>query len=192
MNHRWLRALLLGVGLAVGFPASTAVACSPPFNPNIRELGPAQIVVVGTVGERVPGGRLFHVERWFNGGEPGTPIVISFKEGEPVGDCSYPVATGERKIIAPWREPDGRLSADLGTLQADPNTDGGRRYLNEAIALFGPGVVPEPVGGAVDPVPASERLPAELVIAAVVLALAVVLVGLGALWRRTGGSNRTS
>lgn len=190
MNHRWLRALLLGACLAVGFPVSTAVACSPPFNPTIRELGPAQIVVVGTVGERVPGGRLFHVERWFNGGAPGTPIVIAFKEGEPIGDCSYPVATGERKIIAPWREPDGRLSADLGTLQADPNTDDGRRYLNEAVALFGPGVVPEPVGGAVGPVPTSDRLPAEFVIAAVVLSLAFVVVGLGARWR--GGAIRSS
>ena len=110
MNHRWLRALLLGACLAFALPASTALACSPSFNPNIRELGPAQLVVVGTVGERVPGGRLFHVERWFNGGEPGTPIVIAFKEGEPIGDCSYPVATGERKIIAPWREQDGRLT----------------------------------------------------------------------------------
>lgn len=190
MNHRWLRALLLGACLAFALPTSTALACSPPFNPNIRELGPAQLVVVGTVGERVRGGRLFHVERWFNGGEPGTPIVIAFKEGEPIGDCSYPVATGERKIIAPWREQDGRLSADLGTLQADPNTEDGRRYLNEAVALFGPGVVPEPVAGAVDLVPTSDGLPAELIIGAVVLAFAGVLVGLVARWRPTGGSSR--
>jgi hypothetical protein len=79
-----------------------AAACSPPMErPTIRALGPGQIVVLGTVGERVAGGRLFHVERWFNRGPSGTPIVIAFKEGEPVGDCSYPVRTGERKIIAP-------------------------------------------------------------------------------------------
>ena len=104
---------------------SSAAACSPPFErPTIRALGPAQLVVVGTVGERVPGGRLFHVERWFNGGEPETPIVIGFKEGEPVGDCSYPVSTDERKIIAPSREPDGSLYADLATLQR-PGVRGG-------------------------------------------------------------------
>jgi hypothetical protein len=178
MNHRWLRALLLGVGLAVGFPASTAIACSPAFNPNIRELGPAQVVVLGTVGERVPGGRLFHVERWFNGGEPGTPIVIAFKEGEPIGDCSYPVATGERKIIAPWREPDGRLSADLGTLQADPDSADGRRYLEEAVALFGPGVVLEPA--VFDTAPPTEHEPVTGAESATdgVSGLAVVAVGL--------------
>ncbi len=196
MNHRWLRALLLGVALAVGFPASTAVACSPPFDPNIRELGPAQIVVVGSR-ERVPSGRLFHVERWFNGGEPGTPIVIAFKEGEPIGDCSYPVATGERKIIAPWREPDGRLSADLGTLQADPNSEDGRRYLNEAVALFGPGVVPglvvfetahpagEPVTGSES---ATDRVPPLAMVAvglAVIGLIAALVVRRQALRRRS-------
>ena len=188
-----LRRVLAILGLAAVAVLSTpgtVVACSPPFNPTIRELGPAQVVVVGTVGERVPGGRLFHVERWFNGGAPATPILIAFKEGEPVGDCSYPVATGERKIIAPWREPDGRLSADLGTLQADPATDDGRRYVAEAEALFGPGVVPEPVEGVVDPAPASDELPGEVVIAMVVLAIAALLVGLGARWRRTDGCDR--
>jgi len=122
---------------------SGAAACSPPFNPTIAALGPDQVVVVGTIGERVDGGRLFHVERAFNGPTT-TPIVIAFKEGEPVGDCSYPVAAGERLIIAPFREPDGRLSADLGTLQADPENDMGSGYLAEAIALFGPGYVPAP------------------------------------------------
>ena len=52
---------------------------------------------------RVANGRLFHVERWFNGGPPTTPIVIGFKEGEPIGDCSYPVAAGMHLIIAPAR-----------------------------------------------------------------------------------------
>jgi hypothetical protein len=120
---------------------ATAAACSPPFNPTIAELGPAQVVVVGTIGELVAGGRLFHVERAFNGPST-TPIVIAFKEGEPVGDCSYPVHAGERLIIAPFMEENGRLSADLGTLQAGPETPDGLRYLNEAEALFGPGIVP--------------------------------------------------
>ena len=154
----------------LSFPG-TAAACSPPFNPTIRELGPEQLVVVGTVGERVPGGRLFHVDRWFNGGEPGTPIVIAFKEGEPIGDCSYPVATGERKIIAPVREPDGRLSADLGTLQADPASADGRRYLGEAIDLFGEGVIMEVVTRP------GARVAAWAMVAAVVLVVATVLIG---------------
>ena len=125
---------------ALAMPA-TAAACSPPFNSTIEELGPAQVVVVGTIGEPVAGGRLFHVERAFNGPST-TPIVIAFKEGEPVGDCSYPVHAGERLIIAPFMEESGRLSADLGTLQAGPDTPDGLRYLNEAEALFGPGIVP--------------------------------------------------
>ena len=120
-------------------------ACSPPFEePTIRALGPAQVVVLGVTGELVGGGRLFHVQRWFNGGVPATPIVIAFKEGEPIGDCSYPMFPDRRLIIAPDMAPDGTLSASLVTLQADPGTDVGRRYLAEAIELFGPGVAPVP------------------------------------------------
>lgn len=126
--------------LAVAGPAS---ACSPPFEtPTIRALGPAQVVLVGTTGERVPGGRLFNVERVYNGPVATTPIIIAFKEGEPVGDCSYPVTTGARLIIAPFGQPGGPLSADLGTLQDDPASADGQRYVAEAIELFGPGVVP--------------------------------------------------
>jgi hypothetical protein len=73
---------------------------------------------------------------------PTSPIVIAFKEGEPVGDCSYPVASGTRLVIAPWRQPDGMLSADLGTLQADPLSADGQRYLAETARLFGAGTVP--------------------------------------------------
>jgi hypothetical protein len=133
--------LLIGALLVMLATASPAMACSPPFNPTVEALGPSQVVVVGTIGERVNGGRLFHVERAFNGPST-TPIVIAFKEGEPVGDCSYPVHAGERLIIAPFMEDGGRLSADLGTLQARPDSPDGLRYLNEAEALFGPGIVP--------------------------------------------------
>lgn len=162
--------------VAVSFPAAAA-ACSPPFEePTIRALGPDQLVVIGTTGERVPGGRLFHVERWFNWPDPGTPIVIAFKEGEPMGDCSYPVAIGTHLIIAPLRQPDGRLSADLGTLQADPTTDAGRRYVAEAIALFGPGVAPPPATVPAVAVPSGIE-PWWFVLAAVVAVLGVVLLG---------------
>lgn len=191
MTRRVLQSIgllgLIALGVA-SFPAA-AVACSPPFDePTIRALGPGQLVVIGTTGERVSGGRLFHVERWFNRPEPGTPIVIAFKEGEPVGDCSYPMAAGTHLIIAPIREPDGRLSADLGTLQADPSTDIGRRYVAEAIALFGPGVEPPPTAAPVGPAEPSGPSGPEpwwFVAAGVVL----VFVGLLLLGRR-GANDR--
>lgn len=151
-------------------PARPVLACSPPFKPTIEELGPAQVVVVGTIGERVVGGRLFHVERWFNGDAAVTPIVIAFKEGPAVGDCSYPVETGQHLIIAPMME-GGRLSADLGTLQADPDTAQGQRYVEEATRLFGPGVVP---------VPTDEVVPERLVEIGMPL-LTVPFAGLGVL-----------
>jgi hypothetical protein len=129
----------LVLGLAT--PPS-ATACSPPFvEPTIAALGPEQVVLVGTTGERVDGGRLFHLERVFNA-TLATPVVIAFKEGEPIGDCSYPVDAGRHLIIAPFREPDGRLGADLGTLQADPESDAGIGYLAEAVELFGQGYAP--------------------------------------------------
>lgn len=133
-RFRWCRAFSLYLG---SFPRRHS--CSPAFEPTIRALGPEQVVLLGTIGERVRGGREFHVRRWFNGDPPAATVVIAFKEGAPVGDCSYWVTPGADLVIAPYREADGRLSADLGTLQADPSTEAGRAYLAEATALFGPG-----------------------------------------------------
>jgi len=44
--------------------------------------------------------------------------------------------------VGPTCRPDGRLSANLGTLQADPESEVGVDYLTEAVALFGQGSVP--------------------------------------------------
>lgn len=158
---------ILGRMIAAGALAATlataispvAFGCSPPFEkPSIRGLGPAPVILLGTTGERVSGGRLFHVERAWNIVAT-TPIVIAFMEGEPSGDCSYLVTEGEHLIMAPDRI-DGVLAANLVTLQADPASDVGRRYLADAGALYGPGIVPEtavqssvpgPVGGSALP-----------------------------------------
>lgn len=167
-----MKRLLAAIGAAVVFLAAPpgAAACSPPFNPTIGALGPDQIVLVGTTGERVDGGRLFHVERVFNGSVT-TPLVIAFKEGEPVGDCSHPVSAGEHKIIAPYREDDGRLSADLGTLQADPESEAGIAYLAEAVELFGNGAVPAESDTTA---PGSNPVPTLLIGATVILGLVLV------------------
>jgi len=149
MHGRRVLSLFAGAFVLAWLHPAAAYACSAPFEePTIRALGPAQVVVVGTIGERVAGGRAFHVERWFNGGVPSTPIIIAFKEGEPIGDCSYLVRSGQSLIIAPNREANGALSADLVTLQADPSSDLGRKYVAEATQMFGPGVVPQPAPGA--------------------------------------------
>ena len=155
-----------------------ALACSPPFNPTIAALGPQQVVLLGVTGEAAPGGRLFHVERAWNAEVPTSPIVIAFKEGEPVGDCSYPVVAGTRLVIAPWREADGTLSADLGTLQADPLSEDGQRYLAEAAQLFGEGLAPVDT----TPVEASSGWPALVVVTA--FGAAAVAAGLVLWWRR--------
>ena len=153
-GRRLLLASLLTAASALWILPAAASACSPIFEPTIAKLGPDQVVVVGTTGERVPGGRIFNVTRWFNGGKPVTPILIEFKEGEPMGDCSYPVSAGTNLIIAPYFAEDGRLHADLATLQADPSSEQGQEYIAEAISLFGPGVVPPP---APDVAPTADR-----------------------------------
>jgi hypothetical protein len=165
--------------VAVLVPGTPAFACSPPLEPpTIEDLGPAQVVVIGTIGEPVAGGRLFHVERWFNGDAAVNPIVIAFKEGPAVGDCSYTVETGQHLIIAPVMD-GGRLSADLGTLQADLDTAQGRRYLEEATRLFGPGVVPAPTAEIVPPTLVEIEMPLSTVPLAGlgVLAVAALVVG---------------
>ena len=166
---RMLLASVLTAASTVLGAASRRVGVQPEFEPTIAKLGPDQVVVVGTTGERVPGGRIFNVSRWFNGGKPVTPILIEFKEGEATGDCSYPVSAGTDLIIAPYVEEDGRLHADLATLQADPSSEQGQKYIAEAISLFGPGVVPPP---APDVAPAPDRGSA-FEIGYVVLAFAV-------------------
>ena len=175
---------LLVALISIVTPAS-ALACSPPFDPSIEALGPGQIVVVGTTGEPVARGRLFHVERWYNGGPPVTPIIIAFKEGEPTGDCSYPVTAGTHLLIAPVRLDDGSLYADLATLQADPASETGRAYVAEAERLFGPGVVPvadATTDASVDDAASTDPLP-PLVLGAVVGALVGVVAAIVA-WRR--------
>lgn len=181
MTIRVLRAL---AGVVVVFAASLGAArpvaaCSPPFEPTIAKLGPNQMVLLGVTGDRVPSGRVFHVERQWNVDSNTSPIVIAFKEGDPVGDCSYPVAAGQRLIIAPDVEPDGRLSANLATLQADPNSEDGRRYIAEAHALFGEGTVP-----------VETRSPDDVGRAIGLVALAVfgtlAIAAIVVIWRRVG------
>jgi hypothetical protein len=174
---------VFSAGLLLCLLPAAALACSPAFEPTIAALGPDQVVVVGTTGERVPGGRIFNVSRWFNGAKPVTPILIEFKEGEPIGDCSYPVSAGTTLIIAPYLEDDGRLHANLATLQADPASEQGKLYVAEANALFGPGIVPPPVPG-ISPAPG---IGSSLEIGYVALALAVgatLVVGIMALVER--------
>ena len=181
VRRRFVAFALLAVVMGMLGSARPVAACGPPFEPpTIAALGPGQIVVVGTTGAPVVGGRLFHVERWFNGHAAVTPIVIAFKEGEPVGDCSYPVSAGTRLIIAPYME-EGRLSADLGTLQADPDSEAGRRYVEEAIRLFGPGVVPAPNPGAPAPIAPAPDVTGSVVDAAMGAPLILLAVGVLAL-----------
>ncbi len=146
---------------AVSSPVS--LACSPPFEPSIHKLDPVDFVVVGYIGEPVDGGRLFHVYQSFNAGALTTPFVIAFKEGEPGGDCSYRVASGQELIIALSPTPNGPPGATLASLQADPASEMGRRYLSEAEARFGPGVVPSAAAtlppGSVDGSPPPDVVP---------------------------------
>ncbi len=168
-----------GVLLLIWLVPTAALACSPPLvEPSIRALGPEQVVLLGTIGEPVPGGREFHVQRWFNGDQPATPVVIAFKEGAPVGDCSYWVTPGADLIIAPYREADGRLSADLATLQADPATDEGRAYVAEATALFGPGMALRPTAEDQSSVPGADprTVLASLGVAVTLLSAVVLLL----------------
>jgi hypothetical protein len=135
-------AMLAAVFVAALVRAPVAVACSPVADPTLFALPDDAVVIVGTTGEPVEGGRQFFVERVYSGDIPSSPIVIAFKEGEPVGDCSYPVSSGMHLLIAPTRRPDGTLFADLATLQADPATEQGQSFLEEAEARYGPGTVP--------------------------------------------------
>ena len=183
LRHASRLAPLLALSAIVAQPAGAA-ACSPPFEePTIKALGPRQVVVVGTIGEKLAAGRVFHVERWFNGGTS-SRIVIAFKEGEPVGDCSYLVSEGQRLIIAPDMNPDGSLAAILPTLQADLESELGRRYVAEATALFGPGTAPTTDDPTIQAPGPADPAVSPLIIGLVVIgvAAAVALLFGGALW----------
>jgi hypothetical protein len=171
---RLLLAALGAIALTTGGVATTS-ACSPLFEePTIAALGSDAVVVIGTIGEQVDGGRLFHVQRAFSGGVTSTPMVIAFKEGPAIGDCSYPVTQGARLLIATVRDDAGRVPVDLVTLQADPESPDGQRYLAEATALFGPGTVPGPLSPPGPPAPS---------IALVVLVGLAIIAGSMLAWR---------
>jgi hypothetical protein len=180
---RWVRRTALAAGAVVlwgALTAGTALACSPPSpEPTVTALPDGAIVLVGTTGDKVDGGRLFYVERVYAGDVAASPIVIAFQEGEPIGDCSYPMSSGVRLVIAPDQAPDGTLHANLVTLQADPNTDLGRDFIAQAQARYGDGSVPPGPPG-----PVSAALNAVDVRLAL-LGLAII-VGLAAWigWRR--------
>jgi hypothetical protein len=174
--RRIVAAVVVGFATVMA-QASPAMACSPPFEPTIRALGPGQVVVLGMTGERVAGGRLFHVERWFNGGVPATPILIAFQEDGQIGDCHYPMEAGRPLIIAPDRAPDGTLSANFATLQADPSSPDGERYLDEARRLFGPGIVPAPGSGSIAPQVAVDASPGLPEVLALLAGLSILIFG---------------
>jgi hypothetical protein len=129
--------------LVAGLTVVPALACSPAAYPTVTGLPDGAVVIVGTTGDVVEGGRLFYVERVYAGSIDSSPIVIAFKEGEPIGDCSYPMTSGVRLLIAPAVGADGTLRADLATLQADPASEDGHRFIEEAEARYGQGTVPE-------------------------------------------------
>ena len=170
-RRRWAAVTVLWTSIAPLWLTLTgvALACSPPSpEPTVTALPEGAVVLVGTTGDKVEGGRLFHVERVFAGDVPSSPIVITFKEGAPTGDCSYPMSSGRHLVIAPVQEADGSLHADLATLQADPASALGKEFIAQARSRYGDGVVP---AGATRP-PAETG--SDLRAALVVVGLAVV------------------
>jgi hypothetical protein len=174
--------------LLAGIAAPVTLACTPVAYPTITALPDDAVVIVGTTGEPTEGGRLFYVERVYAGPITTSPIVIAFKEGEPIGDCSYPVSSGTRLVIAPDVDADGTLRADLATLQADPDSEDGRRYVGEAEERYGPGTVPagqtrpDGLGGGLG------TLPLAVLLAAAAAAVTIVLARAG---RGQGGRGRS-
>jgi hypothetical protein len=142
----WAFGIVFWTGMTVLWLTATAgvaLACSPPSpEPTVTALPEGAVVLVGTTGDTVEGGRLFYVERVYAGNIPRSPVVIAFKEGEPIGDCSYPMSSGVHLVIAPNEEADGSLHADLVTLQADPASALGREFIAQAQARYGDGMVP--------------------------------------------------
>lgn len=177
--------LLLWAGAVVLWGSATvgaALACSPPSPaPTVTALPDGAVVLVGTTGDRVEGGRLFYVERVYAGDVAASPVVIAFKEGEPVGDCSYPMSSGVRLVIAPDQAPDGSLHADLVTLQADPGTALGKEFIAQAEARYGEGSVPP--GQQVPATVTTSGAPWPLLAAVG----AVAALGAWMLWRRRRG-----
>ena len=167
------------VALWAAATAGATLACSPPSpEPTVTALPEGAVVLVGTTGDKVEGGRLFYVERVYAGNVPTSPIVIAFKEGEPIGDCSYPMSSGVHLVIAPDEEADGSLHADLVTLQADPASALGRELIAQAQARYGAGTVPS---GATAPVSGATGADLRLAIAGLGL---VAAMGVWILWRK--------
>ncbi len=170
MLRRRLVIGLIAAVLAALLPA-TATACSPVGYRSVSDLPAGQVFLVGTTGEPVQGGRGFHVERAWNHQVPKNPIVIDFNEDLPQAACGMVVSSRSLMFVAPF-DGGGMLEVNLATLVADPDSEHGRALIAEAVAAYGPGVVPQ----AIEPsAPDDLRLPVAAAVAAVLGAILFAL-----------------
>ena len=107
------------------------------------KLRPRPVVLIGTTGGPGRGWTGVPCRALVQPHQSPATIAIAFNEDEPIGDCSYPIIPGMHMVLAQYQDVPGRLSADLGTLQAHPDSDLQRQYIAEAERLFETGSAPD-------------------------------------------------
>ncbi len=160
------RSLVLVLAMTLGFaivslvapPPTVACSCMQSFQPMLEaKADPTLSVFTGTAGANEAQGVAVRLTRWFRGAIPPSGVAVLDPAGfvDPMGGmCGTTAPTnGTEWIFATGRNAIGRYDVSLCTTHAPLDSDLGRELLAEAVAVFGPPVIPEPPPAELDPLP---------------------------------------
>lgn len=175
-------------------PPTVACSCAMPDQPmRAASTDPSISVFTGIAGPLGQAGMPVRLTRWFQGAPPPSGVAVLDPAGfeDPMGGSCGTTApgAGTEWIFVTGRNSVGRYEVSLCTTHAALDTDWGRDLLTEALAVFGPAVVPETPPAPSDPDPLS-TLAAVLPIALAALGALGLIVGLFGLAGRRRGRSR--
>jgi hypothetical protein len=157
--------LAMTLGLAVvslaAPPPTVACSCMQSFQPMLEaKADPTLSVFTGTAGANEAAGVAVRLTRWFRGAIPPSGVAVLDPAGfvDPMGGMCGTNAptTGTEWIFATGRNAIGRYDVSLCTTHAPLDSDLGRELLAEAVAVFGPPMIPEPPPPPAEPDPLSD------------------------------------
>lgn len=175
-----LLALALTATVRLAIPeASVACSCAMPQSPMRAAAGDVSVAVfTGVAGPQQVAGVPVRLTRWFQGPPPPSGVAVLDQAGflEPLGGSCGTAApdVGTEWVFVAERNAVGRYVVNLCTTHAPLASDLGRELLAEAVAVFGPPIVPEAPSAEPDPGAAAD--PASLLGSIVPIVLIVLFV----------------
>lgn len=129
-------------------PVTVACSCAMSDDPMREAAGNAEVsVFTGVAGPLEPDGVRVRLTRWFHGPPPPSGIAVLDPAGfvDPMGgSCgTNPPGVGAEWIFVLGRNDVGRFGMSLCSTASALKADRGQELLTEAMAVFGPPIVPD-------------------------------------------------